>query len=53
MLERELGGNEFDGKGIGGKGFDDLVCLRGVEATNVLNILSIVLFEAALKSSNV
>ena len=34
MQERELGGNEFDWKGMGGEGFDDLVGLRGVEATN-------------------
>ena len=53
LQERELGGNERDGKGIGGKGFDDLVGLRGVEATNVLNTLSLVLLKAALKSSDV
>ena len=34
LQERELGGNEFDWKGMGGEGFDDLVGLRGVEATN-------------------
>ena len=34
LQERGLGGNEGDGKGMGGEGFDDLVGLRGVEATN-------------------
>ena len=53
LQERELGGNERDGKGIGGKGFDKLMGLRGVEATNVLNTLSLVLLKAALKSSDV
>ena len=38
---------------MGGEGFDDLVGLRGVEATNVLNTISLVLSKAALKSSNV
>ena len=38
---------------MGGKGFDELLGLRGVEATDVLNISSLVLFEAALKSSDV
>lgn len=33
LQERELGGNERDGKGIGGKGFDKLMGLRGVETT--------------------
>ena len=53
LQERVLGGNELDGKGMCGKGFDDLVGLRGVEATNVLNTISLVLSKAALKSSNV